>query len=203
MQMQAQPATLLNIGYQGEVNSNNHRAARTMAERLPGGPDTARLIPLISSAGVVRALQNGEIDLGVMAFQAINGWQVPETREACDGLSLEIVDTVTLEVHHCLFKKRPDIRMEELRTVASHPAALLVCSGNLEELLPGRVRQEMADTALCAGMLARGELSEDTAVICSREAGEQFGLSLIRTDMQNVTPNGVIFKMVRLAKTEL
>lgn len=187
----------IRIGYQGIENSNNNRAAEALRNRLPKEQQDAELIPLVTSKNVMSALRSGEIDMGVMAFEATDGWIVPETAEATAGAQLEIVDTVINEIHHFLFRKSRKIPAEQIRAVASHPAALLVCSNHIKKLLPQAVKQEMEDTALAAKMLADGTLSEDTAVICSKEAGVENGLDLLQADVQDRNPNGVIFKLVR------
>lgn len=192
----------LKIGYQGLEKSNNNRAAELLRDRLPETIKASGilLVPLITSERVVSALCSGEIDMGVMAFGATDGWKVPETEKATANVQLEVLDTVVSEIHHFLFRKNSSISLEQIHTVASHQAALLICSEHIKKLLPWAKKLETEDTALAAKMLAEGKLSEDTAVICSKEAGEENGLDLLQADVQDRNPNGVIFKLVRCAE---
>lgn len=187
----------IRVGYQGMENSNNHRAAKKLSERFQSEYEI-ELIPLISSANVVKALQQGDIEYGVMAHSGTDGWLVPETKDACEGVELTLVDQVCIEIHHFLYKKNESVPFESLKRVASHPAALLVCHNHIRELFPEIEEIEVEDTALSAKKLSEGIISEDTAVICSEKAGKQYNLCLIKGQMQDRNPNGVNFIMVKL-----
>lgn len=187
----------IRVGYQGMENSNNHRAAMRLSESLQSGGEV-ELVPLISSANVVKALQDRAIDYGVMAHSGTDGWLVPETEAACKDAALEMVGQTCIEIHHFMYKKNESVPLASLKKVASHPAALLVCHDHIRELFPEIEEVEVEDTALSAKKLSEGIISEDTAVICSEKAGKQYGLCLIKGQMQDRDPNGVNFIMVRL-----
>ncbi len=121
------------IGYQGMENSNNNTAAALLAQKLEG---PAELRPLVSSRNVVAALLAGEIDYGVMAISTDVAGEVAETREARKGTALRQLDAVSLDIHHSLFKKSPQIATESIRTIASHPEALRECVGNVAKCCP-------------------------------------------------------------------
>lgn len=187
----------IRVGYQGMENSNNHRAAMKLSERFQSEYEV-ELIPLISSANVVKALQQGDVEYGVMAHSGTDGWLVPETKAACEGIELELIGQTCIEIHHFLYKKNSAVPFESLKKVASHPAALLVCHNHIRELFPDIEEVEVEDTALSAKKLSEGIISEDTAVICSEKAGQQYNLCLIKGQMQDRNPNGVNFIMVKL-----
>ncbi len=186
------------VGYQGMENSNNHRAAAAMADRLPHDDAEIELVPLISSANVVKALLDKSIEYGVMAVSGTDGWMVPETVEAREGVDLKQVDKICIEIHHYLFKKDATVPTDSIKKIASHPAALLVCHNHVRALYPNIQECPVEDTALSAKELSEGVLSADTAVLCSQKAGEQYGLCLIQGNMQDRDPNGVNFEMFAL-----
>lgn len=180
------------IGYQGMENSNNNTAAALLSQKLDG---PAELRPLVSSRNVVAALLAGEIDYGVMAISTDVAGEVAETREARKGTALRQLDAVSLDIHHSLFKKSPQIATEKIRTIASHPEALRECAGNVAKVLPDAAAMPVGDTALAAKMLHDGELSDDTAVLCSTAAGKQHGLCLIQENIEDLEHNGTAFAL--------
>lgn len=180
------------IGYQGMENSNNNTAAALLAQKLEG---TTELRPLVSSRNVVAALMAGEIDYGVMAISTDVAGEVAETREARKGTDLRQLDAVSLDIHHSLFKKSEKISNVEIKTIASHPEALRECVGNVKKVLPDADSMPVGDTALAAKMLRDGELSDDTAVLCSAAAGKQYGLCLIRENIEDLEHNGTTFAL--------
>ncbi|WP_425754945.1 prephenate dehydratase domain-containing protein [Ihubacter sp. rT4E-8] len=184
------------IGYQGIENSNNHRAARMLAVEL--NFDTLTLRPLLSSVNVVKALQNKEIDYGVMAFSTDVAGEVMETKNATKDVGLDILDSVSFDIHHCLFVKDADVKEEEIKIIASHPEALRECEKNVRMLFPGAEHMQVQDTAFAARSLSMGELSRDTAVLCSMNAGLENNLILLKADVEDLEHNGTTFSLVKI-----
>ena len=58
----------------------------------------------------------------------------------------------------------------------------------------------MSDTAIAAEMLSDGRLTEDTAVVCRRNAGEMFGLSMLYENIEDLEGNMTEFKLLRLKR---
>lgn len=179
------------VGYQGMENSNNHRAALELSGRHEDWD--ADLIPMVSSANVTAALWAREIDYGVMAVSTDVAGAVEETARAMSGAGLQMADEVSIDIHHCLFKRKEEISVEDIRVIASHVEAIRECTETIEREFPGREFLAVPDTAMAAWNLGRGELPEDTAVICSLAAGMQNGLCLVKENVEDLEHNGTTF----------
>ena len=174
------------IGYMGIPFSNSEEAASLLAKKC--NLTDQELIPLMSSSNVIDSLLNRTVEYGVVAVKNAVAGPVIETENALAGKPLDIIGTIDIPIHHCLFVKDIDATID---TVSSHVQALLQCQRNLEALCPGCERIEMEDTAYAAEMLANGEYPINTAVVCRKDAGNHYGLILkaenIEDDKNNIT----------------
>lgn len=93
----------IKIGYQGMEGSNSERAAKEMAQKR--GFTAVEYVPLISSKGVIDALESGTIDYGVVATKNSQGGEVLESMVALKNKHIELVSTLVMPIHHCLFKQ--------------------------------------------------------------------------------------------------
>lgn len=186
----------MKIGYQGIEGSNSQASAKNMAQRL--GWTDVEYIPLVHSRGVVDALLAGEVDFGVMATLNHVAGVVLETQAALKGLKYRMLALDCIPIHHCLFVKDPSVK--EIRAVASHIQALKQCRGTLERDYPEAVWKEEEDTAIAARHLAEGTLPPDTGVLCRKDAGEAFGLHLLRENLEDDPDNATEFELIRLSE---
>ena len=171
------------IGYQGIPGSNSEVAAELFVQRFAMEPAT--LVPLVTSKGVVQALCEGSIDYGVMATRNKIAGDVAETTDALQTIDYDIYGALAIPIRHCLFK-HPDVLVEDVTTVASHPQALLQTQIVRKQLYPTLSEVETPDTALAAKQLASGELPPTTTVLCSKHAGLQHGLELVHEDLKDL-----------------
>ena len=186
----------IRVGYQGIKNCNNYFAVTAMVEKNFPGQDV-ELVPLEKSVNVVNALKEGSIDYGSCAFRTDVAGDVAETKQACEGFDYEIVDTYTIDVHHYICKKRPDIRDADIRYIVGHQEAIRECTIKLGELFPQAARIPYTNSACSARDLAGGLFADCVAVICDVKAAEEYGLTVILPDAENIKPNGTDFYMIR------
>jgi prephenate dehydratase len=183
------------ISYMGIPFSNSEEAANKFAASM--GWKNIELIPMITSQGVVNSLTSGECDYGVVASSNITAGPVIETQVALKGRDNIIsVSTDIVPIHHCVFVKNKNIH---IRTISSHIQALLQTKGTLEKLYPGTTRLEVEDTAYAAKMLAGGELPDDTAVVCRRNAGEYYGLFMVHENIEDRKDNMTTFTLLKMS----
>ncbi len=182
----------MRIAYQGIPGSNSEAASIIFAANQ--GFISPEYIPAIHSMGVIELLNCGAADYGVMATQNLVAGQVEETRDALAGISYRILDAQWIPVHHCLFTKRPDVKIQ---CIASHIQALGQCRENLARRFPGVELREVEDTAIAARYLADGRLGENTAVLCRKNAGEAFGLHLVAENLEDDSRNMTEFILIK------
>ncbi len=184
---------VVRVAYMGIPGSNSEAAAVELAGAM--GWDVYALIPKVDSRGTVGALDSGEAEYGGVAARNVTAGPGIETEETLEGRGdIQILRALWLPIHHCVFVRRPAIRVAR---VASHIQALLQTREHLDALYPGLERVEVEDTAVAAEMLADGRLPEDTAVICRRNAGEMFKLLLVHENIEDMEGNMTEFALLR------
>lgn len=185
----------MRIGYQGIEGSNSENAAKILSKELK--LSNIELIPLITSANVVKELNLKNIDYGVMAIENTIGGPVEETKNALIDMNISVLEEVSVQIHHCIFKKY-EISINSIRNVASHIQALTQCSKNIEKLFPNCNIIETEDTSIAAKYLKEGILSDNTAVICSKSAGNASNLELISENIEDNSNNYTTFGIYKL-----
>lgn len=185
-------ARKIRIGYQGVPGSNSEAASAGFA--VAQGLTRVEYVPLVTSRGVVDALRGDEIDYGVMASRNHIAGFVRETEEALTGLNYHLAAALCLPIHHCLFVKDASVRCPTI--IASHPQALAQCRETLARDFADAEQMEIEDTAIGARYLSEGSLPETTGVLCRRNAGEAFGLHLLREDLEDDPTNATDFIVI-------
>ncbi len=187
---------MIKMGYQGIEGSNAEQAAHELVQKL--NLKDVEFVPLMDSPHVIRAMKTGEVDYGVCAMYNSVAGMVMETFFATNGVELIIKGETTLNIHHCMFKKNPDTDEDNLRFVASHILALKQCEDHLRYNYPNLRSIEVEDTGKAAKDLAEGVLGEEYAVLCRKNAGEMFGLTLMDENLEDYKENRTHFCLFQL-----
>ena len=187
---------MIRIGYQGIEGSNAEQAAKDLVEKLR--LTDVEYVPLVDSPHVIKAMKTGETDYGVCAVYNSAAGMVLETFFATNGVELLIRGETTMNIHHCLFKKSPDIPNEKLKFVASHILAIKQCENHIKYTYPQLKTIEVEDTGKAAKDLAEGVLSAEYAVLCRKNAGDMFGLCLIDENIEDFKDNRTHFCLFEL-----
>jgi prephenate dehydratase len=146
--------------------------------------------------GVLRALNESQVDLGIFPVVNSRGGLVKPAFLAMGKYNFEMIDEVWLEVQQCLMK-RHDVSSEEINSVVSHSQALAQCARFLDQKFPQLNRVEWIDTALAAKNLAAGDIHKNSFVIAPARAASLYNLELVETGIQDVRPNLTTFIVVR------
>lgn len=181
---------MVRIGYQGDIGSNSEEAAKNIAKTL--GLTDVEFVPLINSKRVIEELKAKNIDYGVVASLNSTTGVVEETAKALRKQKYSVKATAMLPIHHCLFKRKY-VRTKDLKVIASHIQALNQTKINREKYYPFCKEIAVEDTALAAKQLSEGNLSNEIAVICRKNAGEMYGLELVRENLEDDNFNYTIF----------
>jgi prephenate dehydratase len=137
-------------------------------------------LPQPTVAAALAAVRDGEADAALVPMENSVEGSVPATMDGlADGDPLVITREVFRPVAFVL-AGRPGARLEDVRTVASHPHALAQCARWLSEHLPGAERLAESSTAGAAQAVAGGRYD---AVVCAGLAAERYRLAVLVDDV--------------------
>jgi prephenate dehydratase len=174
------------VAFQGELGAYSEDAVRRY---WPG--ESAEPVPKRSCADVVRALEDGEVDYGMLPIENSLAGNVMATYDALSAArECWVVGETVLPIHHCLLAL-PGADIASITHVASHPVALAQC-GRFLERHPQMKEEAAYDTAGAARDLAA---SGDgwCAAIAGRGAAERFGLAILASDIEDRPDNQTRF----------
>lgn len=183
------------VGYMGIPGSFSEIAAEILVEQA--GMKEIELVPLVCAKNILKALREGSIAYGVLGVKNSTAGPVSEFVNAFENVEYELLGEYVLPIHHCLFKKH-GVDIALLTEVATHPQALRQTDHTRTEHWPQLKEKSIEDTAIGAEWLAKGELPETTAVICSINAGTSWGLDLIAENIEDSSENKTTFWLLKL-----
>ena len=151
---------------------------------------------MVESKRVAESLKLRKIDYGVVAIKNSIAGPVKETYDAFNGECFNIVQTIILPIHHCLFVKQK-VAIDEINTVTSHIQALEQTKQTLKQKFPKLLKIETNDTASAARQLSENIFPDNYAVICRKNAGEMYSLKLIAENIEDDKNNKTEFKIFK------
>ncbi len=150
---------------------------------------SARTLPCGSIPGVFAEVERGAADFGVVPVENSSEGVVTHTLDSFLDSPLTICAEIHVSVEHCLLG-RHGLAEREIERVYSHPQGLAQCREWLSANLPRAKRVEAASTAEAA----RAALDDEQgAAIASELAGRLYGLSVLRTRLQDAADNSTRF----------
>lgn len=173
------------VAYQGEPGAYGEQAA------LQAFPD-AEAVPLHSLDDVFKALSAGRVARAIAAIENSQAGSINRTYDLLRRHDVFVTGEVEVAVDHCLLA-RPGERLDTLKRVHSHPAALDQCAEFLQGL--GVEAVAHVDTAGSARMIAQ-ERREHEGAIASRRSAELYGLVILAENVQTIKDNRTRFVVV-------
>jgi prephenate dehydratase len=171
------------IAYLGPPGTFGEQAA------LRYGPGAAT-IAFPSHPAVVQAVDNGDVDEGIVAIENSLEGPVNETLDALLRHDRVFVRSeLVLPIDHNLIAA-PGLAIDAIEVVMSHPQALAQCRGYLETRLP-KVRVEAALSTAAA--VATSVATPGAAAIGSRRTAELNGGAILAEHIQDVALNKTRF----------
>jgi prephenate dehydratase len=174
------------VAFQGELGAYSEEAVRRY---WPG--ESTEPVPKRSCADVVRALEDGTVDYGMLPIENSLAGNVVATYDALAAArECWVVGEEILPIHHCLLAL-PGTCLDELTRVASHPVALAQC-GRFLERHSNMESEASYDTAGAASdVAASGDRAR--AAIAGRGAAKRFGLEILASDIEDRPDNQTRF----------
>lgn len=184
---------VVRVAIQGRPGSYSDQAARrhfatAASEVVYDGHDSFR--------SMLEAVRDGHATYGVLPIENTTAGSISEAYDLLAGMELHIVGEEVQPVEHCLIGL-PGARVDELRSVWSHPQALLQCSRFLGSL-SGCVPRSWTDTAGSVERVAQ-EGDPTMAAIASELAAEIHGLEVLERGIANQRANYT--RMVVVSRT--
>lgn len=173
-------------GFQGALGAFSEEAVLVLA-------GDAEPIPRSTFEDVVRAVERGDDDVGVVPVENTLAGTVVEAYDALAAGDVTVVAEVAIPIRHCLLGVA-GATLDGLREVRSHPVALAQCRGFFAAH-PGIQARAVYDTAGAAMEVA--ELADrGLAAIASARAGDRYGLDVLQRDLQDRDDNQTRFYMI-------
>ncbi|MGE5177542.1 MAG: prephenate dehydratase [Bacteroidota bacterium] len=182
----------LRIAYQGVEGSFSHLTAQRHYAGLKSG---VLLTGYDTFRGAVAAVRDGSADFALLPIENTTAGSVHETYDLLAEGGVTITHEVVSQVEHCLLAL-PGAKLEQLRTVISHPQALAQCEAFLRTI-PWAVPRTEFDTAGSARKVREGN-DPAVAAIASESAAKLYGLDVLKKGIQ--TQEGNYTRFVEIAR---
>ncbi|MCQ5130190.1 prephenate dehydratase [Butyricicoccus faecihominis] len=170
------------VYYQGVPGAYQELAARSLF------PETEpQHVPTWEQ--VFQSVRDGVVDAGVVPVENTTAGTVSEVYDLLLQYDLSINRSTIKKIRHCLAAV-PGASLGDVKQVCSHPHALPQCHDFIAEHELEAI--EVANTAIAAkNVAARGDKA--LAAICSRQAAELYGLSVLAEGINDLKHNETRF----------
>lgn len=183
---------MLRIGVSGDVGSFSEEAGFLYAAKAQGGK--SEMVYLIDMEGVLAALVNDEIDVGIFPFVNYNSGIVWPAFSAMGKYNFMPIDDLQLNVEQCLLAKS-ELDIHEIKELYSYTPAFEQCKCFINH--HGFKLIDWGDTAKAARDLASGVLPANAGVVASAQAARSYGLVMLKQGIQDLQPNITRFIVVK------
>ncbi len=167
----------MKVGIIGPRGTYSEIAARTHFEK-----EDIEIFPFPLITDVAEAVEDGEVDAGVVPVESLREGSVGETLDALAWLDVKVQAEIVLTITHHLLGPE-EAEFEGIKQVLSHPQALAQCRKTLREELPEAELISVKSTAKAAKQVSK-DRKPYMAAIGSRGLADLYDLKIIREDIQ-------------------
>ena len=178
------------IGIQGGKGSFSEQAAKQFAENH--GLDDSKIIYQISSHEVIKGIEDGDTDYGIIAMENAQGGVVIESVEALARFKCTIIEMFHIPVDQNLLGLN-GMNVGDISEIHSHQQALRQCKDFLSEHFWTRPLIEEDDTAESARRLSEGKLPKTAGVIANKACADLYGLEILQESIHDLKHNLTLF----------
>lgn len=177
------------VAFLGPEHTFTHLAARKRFGHR------AQFTPVGSIGDVFDAVERHQANFGVVPIQNSTEGVVGLTLDCLLDTPLRICAELYVQVNHFLAGTG---EIGEIRQVRSHPQVLAQCRRWLREMLPGAEQvATSSSSAAAAEAAAAGEAGDRSiAAICTREAAEAHGLTVLAEHIEDLADNRTRFFVI-------
>lgn len=137
----------------------------------------------------MQAVEEGKADLCMIPMENSHAGRVAEIHNLLPKTKLSIVGEHFERIEHFLVAPK-GTKLEDIKTVYSHPQALMQCRDYLQKL--GVESESYANTAVAAQDVAKWN-DKSKAAICSRLAADLYGLEVVQANIEDSKENVTMF----------
>lgn len=175
------------VVYQGVEGAYSHQAAREYFG------EHVNAFHMASWKECMEAIKEGMADYAVLPIENSSAGEVRDIYDLLEEYENYIVGEQIIKVNHALLGL-PDAELSDVKTVYSHPQALMQCAGYLEQKTGWR-QVSLANTAMAAAKVA-SEGDRSQAAIASATAAEYHGLKVLQMPINDNRFNSTRFIIV-------
>ena len=168
------------VAIQGITTSFHEIAALTYFE------EPIQTVECLSFHDLFEALKEDRADYAVMAIENSIAGSILQNYFLLQEYHFSIIGELYLPIHMHLLAL-PGVRVEDLKTIESHPIAIRQCAEFLHTLNGVEIR-ESEDTALSAKRVKEKKLL-NTAAIANEHAAKKFGLKILEKRIETHKKN--------------
>lgn len=179
------------IAYQGTQGAYAHLVCVNLDPH-------ADIIPCNDFSHTLIAVEKKEADLAVIPIENAIGGRVAEIHQLLANTKLYITGEYFLPIHHNLVAL-PDAKLADIKTVTSHPQALLQCKTFLSTLNVETI--PFVNTAKAAVEIAARK-DKSCAAIASSLAADVNQLKILKSEIADITNNVTRFIIMERQPTK-
>lgn len=184
----------IRIGVQGAQGSFSEIAGQHFAKSQHIAD--FEIVYLISSEGVLKGVNSGDVDYGVFAMENSQGGVVIESIIALSQYCCDIIEMFHVKIQQNLLTL-PGTNADKITEIHSHQQALKQCRLYIADKFPHCALIEEDDTAEAARRLQEGTFPATTAVIANKACANIYDLELFEENIQDMENNLTLFLGVR------
>ena len=175
------------IAFLGPMGSYSEQAARNYNP-------SANLVPYTSFRLIVEAVMNGKIGEGILPIEnSLTGSVIENLEILVEFQDIKITGEVVIPIHHSLIVKA-GTKIDEVKTVFSHPQALSQCKNFLSKNLPNAsLIASLSTSASITDMINSNIIS---AAIANPHANTEEGIEIIKTRIEDFPNNATRFIVI-------
>lgn len=156
--------------------------------------DAVSAEPVATWRDAMEAITKGQAEYAVLPIENSTAGIVAQNYDLLMEYDVCIVAEQVISISHALLGL-PKAALSDIRTVYSHPQALMQCSSYLEQQHPDWERKSMRNTAVSALKVKEDEDISQAAVASEENAG-LYGLKVLKKAIQNERDNETKFIIV-------
>lgn len=183
----------MKIGVSGGVGSFSEQAGEHYVKTHDLAD--AEIAPLVRHDSVLKALADGEVDLGIIAVQNSISGIVHSAVYAMSEYLFVSEEFFDIEIDQNLLVK-PGTKPSQITTITSQRPAIDQCTSYLKRAWESAEIETYVDTATAAADLEAGTLPATTAVVASKRCAAMYNLEILEESIQDLKHNHTTFLTV-------